>query len=185
MSFLETIADTISQQTKKQHKIFILTIGSLLSLSLIGIVYFLYAQRDGDIQTITSLYEQIKKNDSLMAKSERTKAEEDRVQALLESYKGFSIKTFFETLTSEQKMKAETGWETATCNIEGNETFDEIVLAATFKGQTTQTLVSLLNALETHENVYIKELEIKKEGKKNITFDLTIATKKRKQFWED
>ncbi|MDQ5940865.1 MAG: hypothetical protein QG632_591 [Candidatus Dependentiae bacterium] len=185
MNLLDTISDAIAQQHKKQHRIFIAATAAIIAAMLGGIVYFLYAERESNIQLINELKEQSKKNDALMAKSERIKAEEERVQTLLEINKGFNIKTFFETLTSNQKLKAEPGWDTERRDIDGNETFDEIVLAATFKGQTTQSLVSLLGTLENNEIVYIKELEIKKDGKKTISFELTIATKKRKQFWED
>jgi len=113
------------------------------------------------------------------------RAEEERIKALLDDNKGFSIKTFFETLTLDQKLKPELGWDTEVRSIEGNDTFDEIILTATFKKQTTQSLVSLLNVLERSEIVYIKELDIKKEEKKTISFEIILATKKRKQFWED
>lgn len=185
MNFFESLIESVSQQTKEQHKLFVasLLIGAFVSCA--GLLYYFYMRRAADIATIQTLQEQSRKNDVLLNKSRAIQAEADRVQALLENNQGFSIKTFFESLTQEQKLKPEPGWETETHSIEGNDTFDEIALPASFKNQTTQTLVSLLGALEHHEIVYIKELEIKKEGPKNIGFQLTIATKKRKQIWED
>lgn len=185
MNFLDTIADQIARQNNKQHQTFIATILGVALLCLGGIVYFLYTQQAGDITTLTELYDASKKYDALIMKNEKIKAEEERIKALLEENKGFSIKTFFETLTREQKLTAEAGWDTEIRGIEGNDTFDEVVLSATFKNQTTQSLVALLGVLDTNEIVYIKELEIKKEAKKTISFTITIATKKRKQFWED
>jgi len=185
MNFFDVLATTLAEQNKKQHKLFLLaSLGIIVALSISGL-YYLHMQRGSDIEELVALQELSKKNDGLMMKSERIQLEADRIQTLLESNKGFSIKTFFEGLTQEQKMKPEAGWETETRSIEGNDTFDEILLPATFKGQTTQSLVSLLAALENHELVYIKELEIKKESAKTISFQITIATKKRKQIWED
>jgi hypothetical protein len=185
MSFLESIANTITHQSSKQHQLFLATVIGTVLVGLSGIIYFLYMQRDADVATLIDLQEASKKNNTLIAKSDKIKAEEERIKALLEENKGFSIKTFFETLTREQKLTAEAGWDTEIRSIEGNDTFDEIVLSATFKNQTTQALVALLGVLDNNEIVYIKELEIKKEAKKTIAFTLTIATKKRKQFWED
>jgi hypothetical protein len=185
MNFLETIAATIAAQNNKQHVLFISFALGGMTLLMGGCLAYLYMQRAHDIETITQIQEQIKKNEILIIQSERVKAEEERIKALLDENKGFSIKTFFETLTSDQKLKPELGWDTEVRSIEGNDTFDEIILTATFKKQTTQALVSLLNVLERSEIVYIKELDIKKEEKKTITFELILATKKRKQFWED
>ena len=185
MNFFETIAETIAHQSKQRHKVLVTSVLGGVFMVCGALLYFFYTHREADVQTITSLQEQSKKNDALISKSACIQAEADRIQALLESNQGFSIKTFFESLMQEQKLKPEPGWETETHSIEGNDTFDEIALPASFKGQTTQTLVNLLGALEHNNIVYIKELEIKKEGAKNISFQLTIATKKRKQIWED
>ena len=185
MNFLESLSQTIAHQNQKQHHIFLgIFLGSIVGLAG-GIIVYTYMQRDADCATITLCQEQTKKNDMLIAHSNRIKAEEERIQALLDENKGFSIKTFFETLILDQKLTPEPGWDTEARSIEGNETFDEIILTALFKNQTTQSLVTLLHVLETHEIVYIKELEIKKEAKKTISFEIIIATKKRKQFWED
>jgi len=185
MNFLDTITQTISRHNTKQHQFFLAAVMGTAVAVLVGIIYFLYTQRATDIETLLSLQEASQKNNVLIMKSDRIKLEEDRIKGLLEENKGFSIKTFFETLTLEQKLTPEPGWDTEIRSIEGNDTFDEIVLNATFKNQTTQKLVTLLTVLDNNEIVYIKELEIKKEPKKVITFTLTIATKKRKQFWED
>jgi len=185
VNILDAIADKIIHQTGKEHRIFLSVVLGLLALALAGTTYVLYMQREADIEAINGLNEIIKKNDALMAKSERISAEEERIKALLDEHKGFSIKTFFESLTNEQKLKPEPGWDTEARAIEGNDAFDEIVLTAQFKGQTTQALVTLLGVLDNNPIVYVKEVAIKKEGSKTITFDLTIATKKRKSIWED
>ncbi len=185
MSFLETIIQTITQQTSKQHQVFLISVMSVAFASIGGIIYFLYTQRATDVATLIALQEVSQKNNVLIGKSEKVRAEAERISGLLEENKGFSIKTFFESLTQEQKLKPEQGWGTEIRSIEGNDTFDEIILNATFKNQTTQALVGLLGVLDNNEIVYLKEVEIKKETPKTITFVLTIATKKRKQFWED
>jgi hypothetical protein len=185
MNFLETLASSIASYNKKQQLIFIAATLGCVAVLIAGSLTYLAIQRAADIETITHIQECIKKNDILLMQSERVRAEEERIKALLDDNKGFSIKTFFETLTLDQKLKPELGWDTEVRSIEGNDTFDEIILTATFKKQTTQSLVSLLNVLERSEIVYIKELDIKKEEKKTISFEIILATKKRKQFWED
>jgi ATP-dependent Lon protease len=185
MNFLETIATHIASQNTKQQQIFIAAVLCSIALLIGGSLTYLYMQRASDIETIIQIQEQIKKNELLMAQSERIKAEEERIKELLDENKGFSIKTFFETLMLDQKLKPELGWETEVRSIEGNDTFDEIILTAQFKKQTTQSLIALLNVLERNEIVYIKELDIKKEEKKTISFEIILATKKRKQFWEE
>jgi len=185
MSIMHDAASRIARQSAKEHQTFLLISLAVATALLGGMIYFLYSQQDTTIEALKALAEQIKKNDALIATSERIHAEEERVKTLLEDNKGFSIKTYFESLTHDQNMKPEPGWDTETHAIENNDTFDEIVLTAQFKNQTTQSLVAFLGIIEESEIVYIKELTIKKDGPKTIVFELTLATKKRKQFWED
>ena len=178
----------ITALTRLDRRKFHLYLGSIL-LAIAGlsggIVYWLYSSRAQQIISLTQLQEISSKVDVAIRNHEKISAEEERIQALLEEHKGFSIKTYFEQFCREHSVTPESGWDTESRSIEGNDTFDEIILPAQFKNQTTQGLVSLLSSLNNNEIVYIKELEIKNDGNQTMSFDLTIATKKRKQFWED
>ena len=185
MEFFDNAAQHIITQNSKTMRTYLLVGLSLMFLAASGIVYFVYARRNAAIETLERLYQQAKNNDHIVAEHAKIKKEEERIQTLLENNKGFSIKSFFEQFCSEHNVTPEQGWDTEVRSIEGNEQFDEIVLPASFKKQSTQALVTLLNSLDANEIVYIKELDIKKEEKNSISFNLTIATKKQKRFWQD
>jgi len=150
-----------------------------------GIIYWSHSTRNKKIDLLNQIHEQAHKNDKVLRASQKIKAEETRIQQLLEDNKEFNIKSYFEQFCQQHRITPESGWDTETLSIDGNDTFDEILLPATFKQQTTQVLVTLLNSIDKNEIVYIKELEVKRDKQKTITFTLTIATKKRKLFWED
>lgn len=185
MEFLAQLITSISALDRKKLHLYLGICLSLASFCTLGLWYTLHARRSSQIEALKQLHDQAQKNDILIAKSEHIKKEEDRIQLLLEENRGFSIKTYFEEFCREHNLQAEAGWGSESRSIEGNETFDEVLLSATFAKQTTQSLVALLSSLDNNEIVYIKELEIKKEGKSHVGCSLTIATKKRKQFWDE
>lgn len=185
MEFLTQLITTISGLDRKKLHLYLgVTLGGI-SLCTFGLWYTLHTRRNTQIEALKQLHDQSQKNDLIIRKSEHIKKEEDRVQLLLDENRGFSIKTFFEEFCREHGLQAEAGWGSETRSIEGSETFDEVLLSTTFTKQTTQSLVALLSSLDNNEIVYIKELEVKREGASHIGCNLTIATKKRKQFWDE
>lgn len=185
MAALDQIIITLTSLDRKKFNLYLGIFLGVTALMAGGVIYWLHQKRSAQIKELTTLHEQTQKIDRIVENSEHVQAEEERVQNLLEENKGFSIKTYFEQFCSEHNVTAEQGWDTESRSLEGNEAFDEVILSATFKNQTTQSLVTILTSLNYNEIVYIKELEVKNEGSRKISFTLTIATKKRKQFWED
>lgn len=178
------ITRTLSLESKSLLRAILFMLGATAALGCV-LIYFFHTARSSRIEKLSQLHEQSRKNDKIVSDSNKIKAEEERIQTMLNENKGFNIKTFVEQFCAEQKLKPEAEWTTETRSIEGNETFDEVLLPVTFKNQTTQALVTMLSGLDKQEMIYIKELIVQKEDKKKITITLTIATQKRKQFWED
>lgn len=185
MSALDQAITTLTSLDRKKFNLYLGIVLGMVTLMAAGVVYWMYQKRSAQIQELATLHEQTKKIDRIVENSDYVSAEEERIQGLLEENKGFSIKTYFEQFCREHEVTPEQGWDTESRSLEGNEAFDEVMLSAMFKNQTTQSLVTLLTSLNYNEIVYIKELEVKNEGNRAISFTLTIATKKRKQFWED
>jgi len=159
-----------------------------LIISLIGIAiatgiftYYLYSQSSSKISQLKKLEDLANKASIILSNNKKMQVEEERLKQLLEQEKEFSIKTFFEQFIGEQGITPEPGWNATTQPLAGSDKFDEVILSAIFKGQTTQKLVKVLDALDKKEIVYIKELKIKNEDNKKITAELAIATKKYKR----
>jgi hypothetical protein len=117
----------------------------------------------------------------MFAEYERLQQKEDQLQNLLKQYKEFNMNTFFEQFYKEQNMTPEANWGTVPVPIEGNENFDEVILNATFKNQTTEKLTKMLDALDKKENVYIKDLVIRNTFNKKIDFDISLASMRYKR----
>lgn len=185
MTQLDKLVTLITSLDRRTFTIYLgAVLGCIAALSC-ALLYWLYSTRAAQIVAWNKLNDQVERVQRLAEKHDRISREEDRIQGMLEENKGFSIKTFFEKFCSEHGVTAESGWDTEQRSLEGNDSFDEVILNATFKNQTTQSLVTLVGSINNTEIVYIKNIEIKNDGNRSISFNLTIATKKRKQFWED
>lgn len=152
--------------------------GILVSTSFI--TYYVYSQSASLVIDLKKLEELVNKTTHIISENEKLQQKETQLQQRLEQYKEFDIRTSFEKFYIEQKLNPEPDWggNVVQQPLEGNEKFDEVVLSATFKNLTTQTLVNLLSALDKQEIIYIKALTIKNESNKNITINITLATKK-------
>ena len=140
--------------------------------------YYIYSKSKVLVAEVKKLEELVNKTTKLIHQNELLEQKEQDLQQLLGLNKEFNMKTFFEQFTAQQGMLPDPGWETITQPVEGSEKFDEVILAATFKNQTTQNLVKFLDALDKNPTIFIKDLFIKNAGNKQINFDMTIATKK-------
>ena len=170
IAYITSLSD---KDLKKQMIVFL----SFVTLTTFGIIYFSYRTSLSKMQEILHLHKLLQKSVVVLSNNERIEKEKTRIEELIIKNKDFNIKSYFEQFTREHAMTPESGWDTTTNPIEGNENFDEVILPATFKNQTTKTLEILLEAIDKKEIVYIKELSIRREEQK-ISFDLTIATKK-------
>ena len=123
-----------------------------------------------------------KLNSYLLAENERIQQVEKKARTLIDQNKNFALKSFFETFYKEQGLSPENGWRDQI--DESNPSYNETSLAVTFKGQTTESVVKILTALEKNPMIYVKDLTLKHEGSKKISLEISLATKNLKQNME-
>lgn len=180
MKILMPLATYIQNLTKKDfERYLILFISGVVLLSGVA-VYHVYKKNNNLVARIKRIEKLTTQTEKTINENKKLIVKEAQLQQLLEKNKEFNIKTYFEQFTSQQNITPEP-WDTFTIPVEGTDKFDEIVLHANFKNQTTQKLVSVLDALDKQEIIYIKDLSVKNEMNRKITFELTIATKKYKR----
>ncbi len=177
MKIFDQAITYITSLTDKDFQKQLIALLSIVSIVVCGIVFFVYRKSSTKISHIKQIHKLAQKAAVVLSNNARIEKEEKRIEKILIENKDFNIKSYFEQFCREHDITPEPGWDTTTNPIETNEKFDEVLLPATFKNQTTKTLAPLLEDLDKKEIVYIKELTIKKE-EDTITFDLTIATKK-------
>lgn len=180
MKIIYNITTFIENLNKKDFDKYLkITIASLIFLA-IAFIYFFYNKNEQLIQQIKKTHNLTLKTVDIVKTFEKMQKEEERLEKLLEIDKDFNIKTFFEQFCSQQNITPEANWEATTQEFNGSDKFDEVILPVTFKNETTQKLVTILEELNKKEIVYIKELVIKNENNGKIIFDITLATKKLK-----
>ncbi len=182
--YIGIVVDYISSLSAKDSFKIIIGAVSVVTIIALGTAYFVYARGKKHVTSIRELHTLIKKSSGILAQSKSIGQEEDRIEELLQKNRDFNIKSYFEQFCRSHGVTPEPNWETTTNPIEGNDKFEEVVLPATFGGQTTEKLVTLLDDLDKEEIVYLKELAIRKEPS-TIAFDLTIATKKMRRVVEE
>ena len=178
MKVLDNLAIYIQTLNKRDFKRYLGLFLGVVTIIVAMIAYYTYSKSSFLVSEIKKLEILVGKSSKIIAQNEKLEEQEQQLQQLLEQNKEFSMKTFFEQFCSQQGITPDAGWETINLPVEGNDKFDEVSLSATFKNQTTQNLVKVLEALDKKEIIHIKELSIKNAGNKKITFDITIATKK-------
>ena len=181
MKMLQNIANYIQKLNKKDFEKNLTLFLVVIIISSLSVTYFIYTKSSDLIEKIRITKKLTLKTMNIIETHKKMQKEEDKLQKLLEEEKDFDIDTYFEQFCSEQKITSEGSWETTTQELAGSDKFDEVSLSVTFKNQTTQKLVTILEALSKKDIVYIKELIIKNENNKKIIFDITIATKKFKR----
>lgn len=182
MEFFIKIATFLQGLTKKQFQQYLLIFLCGVCIVTGGMMYWIYLESTNLLSEIKKIETLSQKSISILADNEHMQQEARRVQELFDQNKDFTIKSFFETFCKEQGLIPEPGWSSRT--EESNDRFDEMVLTATFKKQLTEKIVKILIALDKKDIVYIKDLTIKNEGDKKVSFDITIATKIMKKGFE-
>jgi hypothetical protein len=180
MEAINKIAARIQGLELKEFKKYLLFFLGCMIFVFGSITYYIYQEKNNLINRIKQLQTLTEKSYRIIADNRRMAKEELRLKEALDRNKDFTLRGFFEQFCREQNIIAESGWDARSEAV--NEKFDEITLPATFKGLTTDKLVSILEILDKNELVYIKELLIRNEGEKKIGFDIKLATKKYKSF---
>ena len=179
MEFLVKITNRIQQLNKKEFERYLIGGLAVVVLLMGCLVYFIHAKSNDMLSQIKKLETLANKSVKLLGDYEKIQGEEARLQAILGKQKDFNIQIFFEQFCKEQNIIPISGWRTPTDQI--NPSFEEIVLPASFKDQTTEKLVKILEEIDKREIVYLKNLTIKTDREtRKIAFDITIATKKSK-----
>jgi hypothetical protein len=174
---IQSLALHIQKLSRKDLERYIIGTVSTTAIILFAIIYYTYTTSSELVIRIDGVKNLGQKSAVLMQKYEKIQEEEIRLENLLEKYKDFNIKIYFEQFCKEQGLMPDPNWDTSVEVVK--EKFEEVTLAAAFKGQTTQKLVKILEALEKNEIIYIKMLDIKTEkNSKTISFDITLATKR-------
>jgi len=178
MEFLVKIAQFIHALNKKEFEKYL--IATLVGIALLtgAISYYIYTKSSALLVQIKTLENLANKSAQILADNQRVQQQEDRFKQMLEKDPDFTINGFFEKFCRDMDISPETGWVARSETI--TDKMDEISIPATFKGQTTEKLVKVLDALVKKEMVYTKELRMRSEPNKKITFDITIATNRYK-----
>ena len=174
---IQSLALHIQKLSKKDLDRYVIATVAGVGILLMAMIYYIYTTSSELVTRIEQVKSLGQKSSVLTQKYEKIQEEEIRLQALLEKYKDFNIKIYFEQFCKEQGLVPDPTWDTSVETVK--EKFEEVTLPATFKGQTTQKLVKILEALQKNEIIYIKMLDIKTEkNSKTISFDITLATKR-------
>lgn len=179
MEIIVKFVNYLQSLNKKQIQRYFLIFILLSGVGLLGLIYFVYSTSTelvGDIKRLEAL---ANKATSVLEEDQKMEDESLRIQAMLDKEKDFNIRSYFESFCQSQGLPIQ-GWgDTRTREI--NDKFDEIYLTASFKGETTEKLVKILEEFNKKEIIYVKSLRIKQEPNKRISFEITIATKSMKR----
>ncbi len=182
MKIITNLANYIQNLNKKEFEKYLAIFLGIIMLFCITALYKIYNNSSVLIRQIKTTQRLVRKAELMIQKNKSLDKKEEKLQTLLKANKEFSIRTFLEQFWTKNQIKPEPGWgETRTIAIPGNDNFDEIELTAIFKNQNTQKLTNIIDKLNKKDNIYTKELTIKREPDSKITFDITLATMKYKK----
>ncbi|MFH1254327.1 MAG: hypothetical protein V1646_02740 [bacterium] len=174
LNFINYLQSLTKKQVQQYFLVFLLGMGGVVS----GLIYFVHSKSVELLFEIKRLESLANKATSILEENQKMEIEEQRIQAMLDADRNFNIKSYFEGFCQTQGLPSQ-GWGDARTE-ELNDKFDEVSLTASFKGQTTEKLVRILEDFYKKEIIYIKSLNVKQEPDKKISFNITIATKSLK-----
>jgi hypothetical protein len=176
MEILIKISQFLQALSSKQFKQYLaLAIGLVLALTC-GLFFYIYSTCNALITQIKSIESLSKKSVNLLKEYKNFQENTRKVQDIIDQNREFDIKIYFEKLCKDQNVNPEQGWgDVKSQDI--NDQIKEVTLSATLKGQTTEKLVSFLDALGKSPMIQIKVLNVKKEENKKISFAVTLSTK--------
>ena len=185
---IEQLTNYLQALSKKEFQQYLIV--GLVSIGLLatGTTYYIYQKSSNLVTQLKQLNRNANNIARIVARHEKLQEREQNIITLLEKYPDFNINSYFERFYTKHKITPEPNWKpeegAVIIGSQENVRFQEIVLQATFKNQTMQKLVELLQDLYKETIVYIKELEIRRENAK-ITIELTLATQQYKKEREE
>ncbi len=179
MEFIVKFTNYLQSLGKKQLQRYLLVCILGSGLFIVGVIYFVYSKSIELVNEIKRFESLANKATKVLEEDQKMENESLRIQGMIDKEKDFNIRSYFESFCQSQGLPIQ-GWsDTRTREI--NDKFDEIYLTASFKGQTTEKLVKILEEFYKKEIIYVKNLRIKQESDKKISFEITIATKSMKR----
>ncbi len=172
MSFLQELS-------KKEFERYLIIFLALILVLALGIVYYISSRSATYVEQIISLQRLSDKTAYVLAENDQLLQEQQRIQSLFEQEKDFDIKVYFEQFCKQQSITAEAGWNATSSDI--GDKFTETVLQVTFKGQSMQKIIEIIDALDKKETTYLKEVTIRSEPNQKITTELRIGTVRPKK----
>jgi len=188
MKQIEQLTSYLQALSKKEFQQYLIV--GLVSIGLLatGTTYYIYQKSSNLVTQLRQLNLDANKIARIVARHEKLQEREQNIRTLLEKYPDFNINSYFERFYTKHKITPEPNWKpeegAVIIGSQENVKFQEIILQATFKNQTMQKLVELLQDLYKETIVYIKELEVRRENAK-ITIELTLATQQYKKEREE
>ncbi|MCF7799579.1 hypothetical protein K9L05_01295 [Candidatus Babeliales bacterium] len=180
MRLLTNFAVYIQNLNRKNFEKYLL-IFLVFIILLAGIsIYYIYNTSTNLVTDIKNLEKTSNDIVQIIDKNEKLDKKADELKKLLDKNENFNVRVFFEQFIKEQNLTPEPNWANTafTLPVEGNDKFDEVGLTATFKNQTTENLIKVIENLSKNQMIYIKDLIIKNQENKKIEVTMTLAAKK-------
>jgi hypothetical protein len=174
----------IQKLSRKEFNKYLITTLACVAVLSLAMTYYIYSKSSALVEEIKKLNVQSRTVEKIFAQNKVLQNEEEMIKKLLKKDPNFNMRSFFEKFYTKHKIKPEPNWKPEDGDIiPGTELgvkYQEVILRATFKGQTMQKLVTLLKEIYKDPIIYLKAIEI--NGEKNkINFELTLATKRYKK----
>lgn len=171
---IRKVAHFIQSLNVRQFQQYLIAFLVGVFLCVLMIMYLSFSYSQELVIKIKKLEVLANKSSKVLAEYQRLMLEQEQLHDLFAKEKEFNIKIYFEQFCKQQGITPVKGWDTTSKNI--NPQLTEILLNATFKGMTMEKVVSILDAFEKKEVVYIKELSIRAEGNKMLTCEIQLST---------
>lgn len=172
------LANNIQElSTKNFQRYLLLFLGGIATL-IIAMIFYINNASLETIKQIKQLENLANKSVKVLSTYQKLQQDESNISEILEKDKEFSIRAYFEQFYKDQGVNPE-NWDTKTLEI-GSDKFIEIELPVNFKGLTTDQVVKMLETLDKKKILKIKEVNLKSEGNRKISLELTLATIKAK-----
>jgi type II secretory pathway component PulM len=152
-------------------------IASGILLLLIGLFIWLYFSSINSLQEqLEHLNEQREVVKKILDKEQRVSSQRKEIDELLAKDKDFKIKIYFEDLLDNKlQLKNKISGAIKADSYPTEDGYSSDVLQAHLEGLSMKELVTLLQALESNQRLYFKDLDIIKSKKPVNTLDVTIT----------
>lgn len=151
---------------------------STLTLGFFLTIFFYYRKMTTLKKQFTIVNEKREEIQTLLRKYGKIEQQQQAADSLLEEYKNFKIRGYFESLLAELDLTNKKTSELETTKAEQDTKYIETTLTASLGSLTMKQTCQLLEKIKQNRIIYPKELEIITSKKRPRTVDvmITIAT---------